>query len=263
MLSLVQEERFGEELKLLEGRNMSTRLQLTGSNIKCLSPFKSGGLLRVGGRLKYAPLPFDTKHPIILPNDHFVTRLIIKYYHETNGHVGALHTLSSLRERFWIIRGHSTVKKVIRECFHCRRWYSKPVEQLMASIPDERMMAYEPPFTAVGIDYFGPFLVKRGRSTEKRYGCIFTCLTIRAVHLEVAHSLDMDSFLLTFLRFVARRRCPKIVYSDNGTNFRGAESIVRQCLQAWNQDKIIRTLGDKGCKWKFIPPKASHCGGIW
>ena len=81
--------------------------------------------------------------------------------------------------------------------------------------------------------------------------------------MEVAHSLDTDSFLLTFLRFVARRGCPKIVYSDNGTNFRGAESIVRQCLQAWNQDKIIRTLGDKGCKWKFTPPKASHCGGIW
>ena len=55
VLSLVQEERFGEELKLLEGRNMSTRLQLTGSNIKCLSPFKSGGLLRVGGRLNMHP----------------------------------------------------------------------------------------------------------------------------------------------------------------------------------------------------------------
>ena len=73
---------------------------------------------------------------------------------------------------------------------------------------------------------------------------------------------DTDSFLLPFL-FVARRDCQKIVYSNSGTNFRGAESIVRQCLQAWNQDKIIRTLGDKGCKWKFTPPKASHCGGIW
>ena len=82
-------------------------------------------------------------------------------------------------------------------------------------------------------------------------------------HLEVAHSLDTDSFLLTFLRFVAIRECSNIVYGDNGINFRGAESIARQCLQAWNQDKIIRTLGDKGCKWKFIPPKASHCGGIW
>ena len=123
---------------------MSKRLQLTGNNIKGLSLFKSGGMLCVERRLKYAPLPFDIKHPIILPNDHFVTRLI-KYYHETNGYVTALHTLSSLQERFWIIRGHSAVKKIIRECFFCRRWYSKPVEQLAASITEERMLAYEPP----------------------------------------------------------------------------------------------------------------------
>ena len=80
VLSLVQKERFGEKLKLPEGENLSKRLQLTGGNIKSLGPFKSGGLLRVGGRLKYAPLPFDIKHPIILPIDHFVTRLIGKYY---------------------------------------------------------------------------------------------------------------------------------------------------------------------------------------
>ena len=160
--------------------------------------FKSDGLLRVGGPLKYAPLPFDTKHPIILTNDHFVTRLIVKNYHETNDHVGALHTLSSLPERFWFIRGHSAVKKFIHECFPCSRWYLRPIEQLITSISEERMLIYEPPLTAVEIDYFGPFLVIGERSTEKRYGCFFTCLTIRAVHLEVANSLDTYSYLLIF-----------------------------------------------------------------
>ena len=58
----------------------------------------------------------------------------------------------------------------------------------MADLPEGRVLGEKPPFTSVGVDYFGPFQVRRGRSHVIRYGVIFTCLAIRAVHLEIAHS---------------------------------------------------------------------------
>lgn len=75
----------------------------------------------------------------------------------------------------------------------------------MADLPESRVLRDKPPFTAVGVHYFGPFHVKRGRSLVKGYGVTFTCLAIWAVHTEVAESLHTDWFLLTLRRFIARR----------------------------------------------------------
>ena len=87
----------------------------------------------------------------------------------------------------------------------------------------------------MGIDYFGPFLVKQGRSEVKRYGCIFTCLTSRAIHLEVAHTLETDSFLAALLRFMSRRGSPKVIRSDNGTNLTRACGIHTELESAEDQ----------------------------
>ena len=113
------------------------------------------------------------------------------------------------------------------------------------------------------MDYFGPFLVKRGRAREKRYGCLFTCLNTRAIHIEVAHSLDTDSFLCAFYRFVARRGLPALVRSDNGRNLVGGEKELRSLMRIWNQDRISVNLAEKGVQWIFNPPDASHMGGVW
>ena len=115
----------------------------------------------------------------------------------------------------------------------------------------------------VSVDYFGPLLVKQYRKTEKRYGVLFTCLSIRAVHLEVATSLDTDSFILAFRRFVARRGQPESVYSDNGTNLVGDERELRESLQELDQTKIQNEMSQKGVNWTFLPPTASHMGGVW
>lgn len=113
------------------------------------------------------------------------------------------------------------------------------------------------------MDYFGPFDVKRGRSNIKRYGVIFTCLNSRAVHLEIASSLDTDSCINAIRRFVARRGSPKLIRSDNGTNIVGAERELRECIKQWNQSRLNNELNQKGIQWEFNPPAASHFGGIW
>ena len=74
----------------------------------------------------------------------------------------------------------------------------------MADLPSERFIPDQPPFNFVGVDYSGPVLVKQKRSHVKRYGCIFTCLTTRAIHIEIEHSLDTDSFISAIRRFIAR-----------------------------------------------------------
>ena len=75
----------------------------------------------------------------------------------------------------------------------------------MADLPRERIEPFKPAFTNVGLDIFGPITVKNYRSDLKRYGCIFTCMDTRAIHLEKLNSLETDSFLNGFRRFIARR----------------------------------------------------------
>ena len=131
----------------------------------------------------------------------------------------------------------------------------------MAELPADRLIAEEPPFTRVGVDLFGPIEVKRGRSVIKRYGVVFTCLVIRAVHIEIAFSLDTDSFINALRRFVARRG--QVFHSDNGTNLVGTERELRSYIRDWNQSKVKQILTQKNIEWSFNPPMASHYGGVW
>jgi len=66
----------------------------------------------------------------------------------------------------------------------------------MADLPEERLEP-SPLFSYCGVDLFGPWYIKEGCKELKRYGMVFTCLASRAVHLEVCHTLETDSFLNT------------------------------------------------------------------
>ena len=135
----------------------------------------------------------------------------------------------------------------------------------MADLPADRVTPGEPPFTNTGIDFFGPFFVKRGRGQEKRYGVVFTCLVSRAVHIEVADSLSTDSFLCSLRRFLARRGNVKRIRTDRGTNFIGSEqelsSEVDRLLKS--ESVIHEATLRKNIDWVFNTPNASHHGGVW
>jgi len=267
---LVQKKAFPDEyaaLKIETGQTNKVKYLnkslSTTSPLRKLNPMMHENVLRVGGRLERAQLSFDNKHPIILPSNHHVTTILIRSYHDIAGHCGPTHVLAELRQKYWIVKGHSAVRKVVGNCIDCKRRNARPGMQLMAPLPATRLIPSEPPFTRVGVDYFGPLTVKQGRSQVKRYGCVFTCFSIRAFHIEIAHTLESDSFICAYQRFDSRRGVPKEIFSDNGTNFKGAERELKEALQRWNQDKIHGRLRRDEVQWHFNPPEASHQGGVW
>nr|XP_061785759.1 uncharacterized protein LOC133576497 [Nerophis lumbriciformis] len=259
IISFCQQERFHSEItSLTSGKPVQK-----SSSIYKLDAILDGGLLRVGGRLNKAAMPEDVRHPLILSKDQHISSLILRHFHQLLGHGGRNHILSTVRKRFWITNANSAVRKVTTKCRFCRQYRGKTGEQKMADLPTERVTPDLPPFTNVGVDYFGPINVKRGRSIVKRYGVIFTCMASRAVHLEVAYSLDTSSCINAIRRFVCRRGQVSHMRSDNGTNFVGTERELREALASFDQALIERSLAQKGIKWSFNPPTASHYGGIW
>ena len=148
------------------------------------------GLLKVTGRLQRSKVTQDTMHPTILdPDDHLV-KLLIDDCHAMNGHVGTQHTLHLLRKKYWIIRGLSAVKQRIGRCWTCKKARKPLMTQQMAPLPPQRLTPEQPPFTFTGLDFFGPLLTKLARKEFKRYGCVFTFLCSRAIHLEMAYDLS-------------------------------------------------------------------------
>jgi len=133
----------------------------------------------------------------------------------------------------------------------------------MAPLPNFRIQANLNAFHYSAVDYGGPFYTIQGRGKKrlKRYLCLFTCLNTRAVHLELAYNLDTDSFLNAFYRMVNRRGTPVKIYSDNGSNFVGADRELKELVAKLSKDKIIQDTGSKGIEWEFNPPLTPHFGG--
>ena len=265
----VQAKEFPEVLKTLpkhivkDEQEAKKHLKKNSSPIYKLSPTLKEGILKVGGRLSHSGLKNESKHPAILPYKHHITDLIIEHHHISMGHMGQETVLSSLRRKYWIVKGRSAVRRVMRKCMSCQRRNARPGEQYMADLPQDRVTANQPPFTYVGIDYFGPFEVKQGRSRVKRYGCIFTCLNTRAVHIEKANSLDTSSMINALRRFISIRGYPQGIRSDQGTNFVKADKELKEALQELDQQKLNNYCALKEIRWRFNPPSASHMGGAW
>ena len=166
-------------------------------------------------------------------------------------------------ERHWVLGARVAIKRVIRKCFFCQIRRAKLLYPYMADLPAGRVAYGEPPFTFCGVDLFGPILVKVGRKQLKRYGVLFTCLTIRCVHIEVVDYIDTDSFINALRRFINRRGRPEVMHSDRGTNFLGASAELKEMIASLNQKQIEDFATRVNFQWRFNPPAAPHMGGVW
>lgn len=261
ILCQAQQDSFPEELSLLKGGKPVP----SSSRLLTLSPEldEAGELIRVGGRLRRTEgLGTATLHPIVLDPRHPSTRLLIQNFDSQLCHPGTERVFAEIRRTFWILRGREAVRRYQHTCPECRRARAKPAIPKMADLPPARLRLFKPAFHSTGMDCFGPFQIKVGRRSEKRWGIIFKCLTTRGVHLDLLTNIDADSFLMALRRFIARRGTPAELFSDQGTNFRGGERELREAFARLSPD-LQRQLAKQKIAFHFNPPAAPHFGGVW
>ncbi|XP_054713437.1 uncharacterized protein LOC129222899 [Uloborus diversus] len=264
ILLQIQQETFNTEINCLRKK----RAIPTSSRLLRLNVFLDAeGLLRVGGRLsKHPTLPYDHKYPIILPKQHHFTKLVVEHFHEVSLHGGTEMVLSLIRQQFWIIDGRSTVKEFLRMCIRCFRYSARPPTQLMGDLPASRITPSRA-FENTGVDFAGPIITKcqhiRKASEFKSYICLFVCFSTKAVHLELVSSLSAQAFLAAFRRFVARRGLPTHMHSDNGKNFVGAASYLKELVRMVKDPIVQDYCASRNVTWHFIPPYAPNFGGLW
>ncbi|GFS40990.1 integrase catalytic domain-containing protein [Trichonephila inaurata madagascariensis] len=201
-----QEKFFPEELKSLKDNKMEKESPL----YNYMPYLDENGLIRLGGRLEFCNLSIDEKHPLILPKNSWLTTLIVRREHNKVMHGGTASTLAQVRSNYWIPKGCQLVKKVIRNCFICRKYLAKPIDQLTSPLPSDRINQ-TPVFSVCNLDFAGPLYVKNFGELQKSYIVLFTCGVTRALHLELVSDVTTNSFLLAIRRFLARRGCCKVI----------------------------------------------------
>ncbi|XP_058803914.1 uncharacterized protein LOC131671475 [Phymastichus coffea] len=264
----MQQERFPNELRKLSQTSNSFK---RGTSFDNLAPFIGDDkVIRVGGRLNKSQLPYNQRHPILLPQNHHITDLIIRQTHLSNLHAGISTTLYAVRNKFFILNGKNQVRRVIRRCVDCIRQKPPIAHAQMGNLPEPRV-SESPAFDRTGVDFFGPLLIKekahRNKSFLKVYGCVFVCLASKAVHIELALDLSAQGFLDAFDRFTCRRGLPSHMYSDNGTNFVGANRELQELYDLFESPEFRKQVGENGIakrvEWHFNPPLSPHYGGLW
>ncbi|XP_062710974.1 uncharacterized protein LOC134289009 [Aedes albopictus] len=264
-----QLDAYGEEITLLrsaakENGNKGIPIPKSSSLYK-LSPFLDvHGVLRTKGRTSGCQyVDADAVHTIVLPREHPITMLVVQFTHERYHHLNHETIVNELRQKYWIPRLRNVCNKVRRQCQHCKNARAQPQPPIMADLPPARLAAYSRPFSFAGIDYFGPIQVVVGRRIEKRWGVLITCLVVRAIHIEIAHSLNTSSCIMALRNFMARRGVPLELFSDRGTNFVGANRELTEAVRLLDHDQLMQEFVTPDTKWTFLPPSSPHMGGSW
>ncbi|XP_055714325.1 uncharacterized protein LOC129808570 [Phlebotomus papatasi] len=227
LMRQVQMEIFSEDYhELLEKGYVSK-----DSRIRNLTPFlDKDSIIRVGGRPRYAHVHDNFKHPIIIPAQHPITRLIALDAHERTLHGGPHMMLAYIRQMYWPLRGLDTLKRIVRECVTCFKVKPKTAEQIMSDCHSSRVTATFP----------------------------------FSLHIELVSDLSTGAFIASVRRFAARRGNPSQILCDNATNFVGADRELRELFKdSQTQNKIMNIVADQGIEFKFIPPRSPHFGGSW
>ena len=220
-------------------------------------------LLKCRGRINNSQFPISSKNPILLPSRHPFVTLLIRKTHELSKHSGVNQTLTTLRERFWVLRGRQVTRNIIRSCVICRRMEGPSYASTSPpDLPTERV-SEDPPFSHTGVDFAGPLYVSDSRrqsddQQEKVYICLFTCAATRAVHLELTRDIGVETFLLALRRFAGRRGLPATMISDNAKTFKSSSKQITKIIRS---SEVQKYLTRNRITWKFIVERAPWWGG--
>ena len=221
-LMSLQRKFFPKEFKQLSKCGQAARAKSVNksSSISRLDPILKDGLLHVAGRLRHTRdiSEIEWRQGFPLSCRRKASKLIwLSEIVKTFGHFGREHVLCLLRERFRLVKGRTTVRKVLIATFSCKKLNKLPMPQKMTYIPPEGVTPQKRIFL--------------GRSTLSTVvyckNVLFTYLKIKAVHIGISHNLDASSFINALRRLIARRSVPRGIRSYNGTNFTSADKEHR------------------------------------
>ena len=211
------------------------------------------GLLQCTGRVQNAPIAYATKHPILMPRNHHLTKLLVYCAHENVKHGGTRETLTDLRSTYWVVRGRQLVKQLLSKCVICKRLHGKPYSSVPAPPLPNFRVAEAHAFSVVGADHAGPVFVRNIFADDltmyKCYILVITCTSSRSIHLEITPDLSGPAFIRSFIRFQGRRGSPSLVVSDNASAFK--------------DQRLKRYLQSKNINWRHNIPRGSWWGGFY
>jgi hypothetical protein len=218
------------------------------------------GVLRLRTRLANARFcNYDEKYPIVLPRKHPYTNLVIRHTHITAEHYGTKATRSKLAARYFVARPNQSVGSVVSRCERCTSRRPKRVVAEQGDLHKNRLRMGTYAFASVGMDHWGPFLLKQG----KRWGLLMMCLTTRAVWLELVPQPDAECLQHCITQFCCENGAPQEFYSDNGSAMQGTKSDFEEMLNG-RQTELKKWVAWKWeADFKFIPPGSPHWGGSW
>ncbi|GFW38093.1 integrase catalytic domain-containing protein [Trichonephila clavipes] len=147
------------ETWLIKQDQSGINLSDPSGNLKSLNIFQDDkGILRVGGRLEKASIPYSQKHPAILAKNSKLSKIYFITLHKKLFHVGLQGLLNAVRLRFWALGGRNLARKTVHTCVVCFKCKPIPSSQIMGNLPYERVnMA--PSFSITGLDLGGPYFV--------------------------------------------------------------------------------------------------------
>jgi len=265
IIKQAQEDSFPEELKLIQNN-----MPLPKNNYyhKWLPFLDKNGIIRLQTRLNDSKenrnkFGYDRINPILLHKEHKLTELLILRYHKANYHMLTKNVINLIKMRFFIRNLDTLVKQTVKtKCSFCIRHNSSPKIPLMGDIPAVRLKSHVPPFSYTIADIAGPITVKVTRNTvAKRYIFVYSCLTSRALHLELIEDLTTNSTLLALQNSIHLRGAPFKIITDNGTNFVGANNKLREICERWNRELLAKGCVIRPIDWDFGPARAPHMQG--
>ena len=214
------------------------------------------GIIRVKGKMRSGVFP------MLLPSRYKITSLLVTKVHENLMHAGLFSTLRELRKDVWILRGYSTVKRIIKGCMTCRKLNERPVRLNQNSYPEFRFDPPSVPFAAVALDHFGPYEINLNGAKVKSYVLIITCLWSRAVNLKICYSLNVAEFLRALQSHVYEYGLFSFCLTDLGSQIVAGGKIVTEFLSDEDTKKFFTDQGIKPVSFQHYAKGNSSLGSL-
>ena len=259
LISRMQEESFPTELKFLRGKDTHS----VPDRVRDLNLFLDPkGFIRSGGRMDNVNnFSSELIHPLILGKNHPLTNLIVLNCHHKVQHLGVQPTLNRVRlDGFRLIQPFNAVKSVLKGCYICKRMNSLAFKYpKMTDLPAHRVNLIRP-YAHTGVDYTGHVMIREGEVDKKYYMLIFTCLNVRACHIELLPDMSAENFVLSLVRFSNQYGIPENIYSDNAANFAAG---VPKLSKIFESQIFQENFGTTPLRHLCIPLGAPWVGSCW